>query len=205
MTDVVDLTYYSKRNTSAPSDTLVDAVVSLILEDGFSALSNQKISKRASVAIGTVQKHFPNNAVLLDALLNVCREKFLKSLEDDTVSEGSSKDRVSMLVSLVWRHYQSDYYLAFIDVLLATRSQRTAAKLFEQNSRNAQVYHQRVRQIFPECQLDDRALTEALNDAHFLMNGLTVALIADPEIRNTGGYLRRATQALHEALLANSD
>ncbi len=60
-----DLPFTQKFSSGA--SLIADAVISVIAEQGFDAISVRKVADRAQVAPGTVQYHFPNKEALLRA------------------------------------------------------------------------------------------------------------------------------------------
>ena len=86
---------------------------------------------------------------------------------------------------------------------MATRSQREIVSLADLTQQQAIEQRQRIREIFPECKLDDRALSEVLTSTHVFLTGLTVETILEPKLVNIGGYLRRCTRAM-TMMLKNS-
>lgn len=171
-------------------------MVELITAEGYTAATTRRIAEWAGVSHGAVQYHFGSKAKLFEALLQRSHERFVSLVDNEALLKGDLEERVGMFVALSWRHYQDKLYLAAIEILMVTRSHREVVSLVELTEQQAVEHRKRMREIFPECELDDRALTEALISNHIFLTGLTVETILEPRLGNIGGYLRRATQAM---------
>ena len=194
--NVVSIKQAAKVTGSCVREAIIDALVEVITEEGFVAATNRRIAERAKVSVGTVQYHFSTKAHLFEIVLQRCHQEFLLLVADDALLSGKLESRVNLFVVMSWRHYQSKLYLATIEILMATRSQREIVSLVELTEHQAVEQRRRIRQIFPECQLDDRALSEVLTSTHVFLTGLTVETLLKPKLVNIGGYLRRCTRAM---------
>ena len=65
--------------TEAPQ-RLLDAVVSVLVEEGFEGVSVRKVAARAGVSIGAVQHHFPTKDGMLSAAMNRASAEFERRL-----------------------------------------------------------------------------------------------------------------------------
>ena len=61
--------------TEAPQ-RLLDAVVSVLVDEGFEGVSVRKVAARAGVSIGAVQHHFPTKDVMLTAAMDRASAEF---------------------------------------------------------------------------------------------------------------------------------
>ncbi|ARN75814.1 TetR/AcrR family transcriptional regulator [Oceanicoccus sagamiensis] len=194
--NVVSIKKAVKADTGSAREKIIDALVALITEQGFVAATNRRVAEWAEVSQSTVQYHFSTKARMFEAVLQRCHAEFLQLVDNDALLSGRLEARANLFVVLSWRHYQSALYLATIEILMATRSQREIVTLTQLTDHQAVEQRQRIREIFPECQLDDRALAEVLTSTHVFLTGLTVETILEPKLVNIGGYLRRCTRAM---------
>jgi len=85
---------------------IVDAIVSLHAEKGVLATSVEDIARRADVALGTVQRHFPS----LDDMIRACGPRIVeiaKPPSPEIVSERHSlPERVKILVEELFAFYE---------------------------------------------------------------------------------------------------
>ena len=193
MSNVVQLT--TKKKTAKPDDSrekIINAFVEIVARENFSVATNKRIADKAGVSLGTVQYHFSTKSKMLEAVLELAHADYLQLIDNNTLLTGSYDDRVMLFVSLSWRHYQSDMYLATLEILMVTRGQRELVSLVNLTEAQAAKQRNRIREIFPECKLDDRQLKEALNTLNSFLTGLTVQTILVPSLVNIGGYIRRA-------------
>ncbi len=194
--NVVSINKAVKPAVTSVREKIIDALVELITEEGFVAATNRRVAEWAGVSQSTVQYHFNTKARLFESVLQRSHEEFLLLVDNDALLLGKLEDRANLFVVLSWRHYQSPLYLAAIEILMATRSQREIVSLTELTEHQAAEQRQRIREIFPECDLNDRALSEVLTSTHVFLTGLSVETILEPKLVNIGGYLRRATRAM---------
>lgn len=72
---------------SAARDRLLDAVVELMLADGFEGVSVRRVATAAGVSIGAVQHHFPTKAAMLAAAMDRVSEEFTARLQCNAEDE----------------------------------------------------------------------------------------------------------------------
>ena len=191
--NVVQLTTKKKNdNVDETHKKIINAFIEIITREDFSAATNKRIADKAGVSVGKVQYHFSTKSKMLEAVLERCNTEYLQLIENKTLLTGSYDDRVMLFVSLAWRHYQSDIYLATLEILMVTRGQRELAAMLTMSESQAVMQRQRIREIFPECQLDDRELREAIITLNSYLAGLCVHTVLVPSLVNIGGYIRRA-------------
>lgn len=196
MSSIVPLNTVSKfRDAKAIKLKIVMAVVELVTEGGFDTASQQRIADRAGVPLGSVQ-NFDNRTQMLDAVFLYGHESYLSLVDHKELLEGTLRDRVQLYVTLSWQHYQSDLYLAVLEILLATRSRRDASTYLRLAPELGEHHRAQVRKIFPECQLDDRSLMEVMRSTHLYLTGLTIDKLLEPDLSNLGGYLHRVVQSM---------
>ena len=197
---IVSIKQAVKINPVSTREKIIDALIELINEQGFVAATNRRVAEWAEVSHSTVQYHFSTKARLFEAVLQRCHKEFLKLVDDEALFTGKLEDRASLFVVLCWRHYQSQLYLATVEILMVTRSQQVIASLVDLTEHQATEQRQRLRQIFPECELDDRGLSEVFTYTHVFLTGLSIEGIREPGMVNIGGYLRRLSGAITKML-----
>ncbi|SDT19611.1 TetR/AcrR family transcriptional regulator [Microlunatus soli] len=69
------------ESTAAPRDRLLDAVVELMLADGFEGVSVRRVATAAGVSIGAVQHHFPTKSAMLAAAMDRVSDQFTARLQ----------------------------------------------------------------------------------------------------------------------------
>lgn len=185
-------------------NTIVLALVELVSEQGFAALTTQRIAQRAGVPLSLAEKYIGTKARLLELILQHCNDEYLVLMDHEALRDGSLEDRVTLLVNLSWCHCKTDLFLARIEMLMASRSHREASSLKAMSKQQAAAMRPRFRAIFPECRLDDRMLMESLVLMHSSLIGLVVQTLIEPKLVNIGGYLRRISRAMLAMLEAKN-
>lgn len=176
--------------TKLTRQKIIDAVVSLLKEGGISAATSSRIAQRAGITWGAAQHHFGSKEEILAAVLELSHEEFIEAMADDSLRKGSLADRVDCFIDRMWRHYQSDVYMAALEILLATRGfqENTPSLLAERQTRG---HLKTQREIFFDSRLDDKRLLEALVFVHCFMTGLTIERMFENKVPSVNRHLQR--------------
>jgi len=101
---------------------VIEAVISLVAEEGFARATASRIAKRAGVTWGAVQHHFGAKADILESVLDESLEHFERHMEG-LVTEGRSlEQRISDFIDRSWEHYRSPHYRAVLEIILNSRA-----------------------------------------------------------------------------------
>lgn len=167
--------------TEAPQ-RLLDAVVSVLVEEGFEGVSVRKVAARAGVSIGAVQHHFPTKDVMLSAAMARASAEFEQRLTARIPPDGTAEQALRAvadellalgperrMASVIWLAQ-----LARASVHEPTR--RTHAREWQEVEDLLSGLLQASRPaVGPERSRDDAAHLLALLD------GLAVAALAEPD------------------------
>lgn len=115
---------HQAMKAKATRERILNAVVTLINESGYSSASSTAIAKKASITWGAVQHHFGNKEDILLAVLEMARDVYIQSLRSAELKQGSLEERIDHFVDTVWEHYKSDLYFAFSEIVMATRGKK---------------------------------------------------------------------------------
>ena len=171
-------------------DALVNATISLIREGGFAAASSSKIAERAGITWGAAQHHFGTKEDILAAILALAYDKFVTTMAAPSVRTGTLEERVSKFVDRMWMHYQTDFYLVSLEILLATRADpKHPARAWEE--RHGTVHLRVVREIFFDSKLGPAKIQEILTFVHFCLTGISIVGALEAEVKNVGRHLQR--------------
>jgi AcrR family transcriptional regulator len=176
---------------------LLDATLTIILEQGLSAATAQGIARRAGVTWGAAQHHFGSKASIFEAILASAYARYIDAMGEPALRRGSRTERTRGFVARLWSHYQSDYYRVSLEILRSTRRHRPLA--WEQ--RQGRVHLRVVREIFCDSQLSDARLREALTFTHCCLTGLAIERIFESRVQHIERHLGRIARAL-ESMLA---
>lgn len=179
------------RKTRITREKILNAVVSLIKEGGFGAASSSQIARRAGVTWGAVQHHFGSKEDILEAVLALSHEQFTASMAGADLHHGSLSDRVGLFIDTMWEHYQSELYLAALEILLALRGQRDTTSALQLTEAQARTHLATMHEIFADADVADEQLLEGLVFAHCFLTGLTLERLLDPTMRHVHKHLKR--------------
>lgn len=180
-------------------ERIINAVIELITQGGFGAASSSQIARTAGVTWGAVQHHFGAKDDILVAVLERSHERFTELMQRDALARGTLADRVDLFVDLIWEHYQSDLYLAALEILLATRqsversSDSASASLIREQSRS---HLQTMRRIFSDLERSDEQHLEALVFTHTFLTGLTIERVFEHGRSDEDRHLSRIKTTL---------
>ena len=167
----------------ATRESILDSVITLIKESGFSAATSTAIARKAGITWGAVQHHFGNKDEILLAVLERAIDVYVQSTGSDEMKQGTLDQRVSLFVDQVWEHYKSDLYFAFTEIIMATRGQNQKFLLSEiQMNTQLEKHMDTMVHIFDEYQAPQQRIREGLLFAHRFMAGFAVDRILDPEM-----------------------
>jgi AcrR family transcriptional regulator len=179
-------------------DSLIQATIALIREGGFSAASSTRIAERAGITWGAAQHHFGTKEDILDAILALSYERWVMGMASPSLRNGSLEERVGKFIDRMWEHYQTDIYLAALEILLATRAERHKLRAWEE--RHGTTHLNVVREIFADCKISPARTREALTHVHFLMSGISIEGAFEQEVKSVGRHIERLKATLLLAL-----
>ena len=170
-------------------DNIINAVISLIKEKGFSAASSTQIAKRAGVTWGAVQYHFGGKEEILEEVLERSHMKFHRTLSAKPFTIGEPERRVAKYVDAAWHHYQGEEYMATMEILLATRGHGEASKDLSVSSRRGE--HLKLgRRIFHDSKVSDKVLQDVIYIVHCMLTGMLIEIALEPDSFSSKVYTR---------------
>ncbi|GJJ16663.1 TetR/AcrR family transcriptional regulator [Mycolicibacterium mageritense] len=87
---------------SEPYERMTDAVLAVLVADGFEGVSVRKVAAQADVSIGAVQHHFPTKDAMLAAAMDRASERFVARLGEQMRPNMPAAERLEALaVALV--------------------------------------------------------------------------------------------------------
>jgi len=176
---------------------IINAVVELINESGFSSASSTAIAKKAGITWGAVQHHFGNKEEILVAVMEMSRDVYFQSLTQSDIHDGTLEDRVSHFVDRVWEHYKSDLYFAFSEIVMATRGSDSKLPLRQIRVTNGLDEHlKRMVEIFEGYNVPQERLNEALRFTHRFLGGFALDRILEPGMPFEGIHIQRVKDQL---------
>ncbi|HCS26952.1 MAG TPA: hypothetical protein DIW43_05835 [Spongiibacteraceae bacterium] len=183
------------QKTLVAREKIINAVISLINDGGFGAASSSRIARKAGFTWGAVQHHFGSKEDILAAILDQSHQRFTELMSAEGFAGGSLKKRVDDFVDRMWQHYQSDLYVATLEILLAMRKnpvQSSDTQLQQQSSSHAHT----MQEWFSDSSLSDDELLEALIYTHTFLTGLMIEQVFEGEIQNEEAHLNRIKRSM---------
>jgi len=118
-------------------DRLINAVIGVIRQKGYAGLRARDVTAASGVTWGAAQHLFGDKNELLLQVATRVSDELVQRL--DTRNEASAADlreRVAMVVNLIWDVYSSQDYFAMVEIVRGTRSDaRFHEKLVESLAR----------------------------------------------------------------------
>ena len=182
---------------------LLDATVAVLVERGFANLTTAEVAQRAGVSKGAQLYHFPTKDDLVVAAL-----QRLFAMRDEAsrhIIACSPRDvhgRMSALIDKLWEAYKGDIFFAWLELVVASRTDRALRQGVQEASHQLGVDLARLwREAFPEIDADIAeftALSRMVNGQLASLSLFTLLGEARPTpdvdttlkmIKDFGGYL----------------
>ena len=178
------------QKTKIAREKIIGAAISLIRNGGFAAASSSKIAQQAGFTWGAAQHHFGSKEEILDAVLDLSHAEFTKTMSDKRLRTGTRSERVALFIELMWQHYQSDVYLAALEILLAARGVQESVESIV-TERQSRGHVKTLREIFHDGKLTDKQLLDALEFVHCFLTGLTIESVFETKTSNAKQFVGR--------------
>jgi AcrR family transcriptional regulator len=153
-------------NASSESDMrsrLVQAALQSIMDLGFyRGSSTNEIARRAGVTWGVIQHRFGSREALMLAVLEASTEDLEEVVAQAHIDGSTVRERLSQLIELLARHYDTPEYLAALQVILnLEHDPRTSEEVRETMSRAADLSTAHIHRLLKEA-LGDRPIPKYL-------------------------------------------
>ena len=186
-----------EQRRRATANKLIEATIEVINEQGYSGLKAAAITKKAGVTWGAVQHLFGEKENLLLTVAIRTYEELSMVLNADISADAPLEERVDSIVEATWRAYQSEAYLAMVEILRGSRGQ---AKFNKEIRKRQQTVNADVREtwlrIFADCDSAESVIDDARDLVTLTLSGLAsrrIFLRNEQDPRNLIRRLKRAT------------
>lgn len=196
--DAIEVRGKQVAKSRATRDRIVNAVIELIKEKGFSSASSTEIARRAGVTWGAVQHHFGGKEEILEEVLERSHRAFQQTLGDTSFVAGTPRERVGKYVDAAWAHYRGAEYMAALEILLATRGHGALARELSVG-RSREEHLALGRRIFHDSGASKRRLLEAIYVVHCMLTGMLIETVLEGSGFNARvytGHLKRMVEGL---------
>lgn len=178
---------------------LLDATITVLMEQGYARLTTVEVAKRAGVSQGAIFTHFDTKADLLCASVE---HLFPRLIQDYLTGLGglpSGRDRISAAIQMLWVVFQRPELQAAIELYVAARTDpelQTALAAMEGPHRDNLV--RVARELFPEAAShhEFEAVIELVIDA---VQGGAIARVARPDHPAIQRMLKVLTRFVHRS------
>ncbi len=187
--------------TKKTRESILNAVISLLREGGYSAATSGNIAKRAGVTWGAVQHHFGSKEEILYNVLQLSLEHLIEHLKQQDMRQGHLAERTDKFVDCLWLHYQSDISWAAIEIMLAMRSNpETADEVNKVTTEIAVNCLKNMKEIFIESPASDEDILHVLSYSHGLLIGLALQTAFIGERQDYNWHLKRIKNTVYNVL-----
>lgn len=97
-------------------ERVLASTVRLIREEGLSSASPMRITQHTGMSWGAVQHHFGSKEQLLKTIVLRSRDQFAAAVAGEDYAGLDLAARISLYVDSAWAHYQSDVFLASVEI-----------------------------------------------------------------------------------------
>lgn len=162
---------------AATRQTIVEATIDCLVEDGYAALTTRRVAERAGVAQSTVMHHFETReALLVDAVIQVALRLAEQALDGIDFAALRTPELREAVLDEAWIEFTSPQALAAAQLWAAVWNEpELAPVLRELEERLTGIIVNTAATLFPEL-ADDPRLPALLDAAVSLIRGLVLAI-----------------------------
>jgi AcrR family transcriptional regulator len=178
---------------------LLDATITVLVEQGYARLTTVEVAKRAGVSQGAIFTHFETKADLLCAAVE---HLFPRLIQDYLAGLGglpSGRDRISAAIQMLWIVFQRPELQAAIELYVAARTDaELQAALASMEGPHRENLVRVARELFPEAAShpEFEAVIELVIDA---VQGGAIARVARPDDPSIQRMLKVLTRFVHRS------
>jgi AcrR family transcriptional regulator len=162
---------------AATRQSIIDATIDCLVEDGYSALTTRRVAERAGIAQSTVMHHFETReALLVEAVIQVALRLADDALDRIDFASLRTPEHREAVLDEAWVEFTSPQALAAAQLWAAVWSEpELTPVLRELEERLTGIIVNIARTLFPELG-DDPRLIALLDAAVSLIRGLVLAI-----------------------------
>ena len=110
-----------QKRSKKTRDQIMNAVVELIIRDGFASVTTVHIATQAGISRGAMQHHFSSKNELLLAVVDNLSERILGPLPPQAVKGAPIENQVEIIVDRYWKSFSDDLFPAVTDIWMGSR------------------------------------------------------------------------------------
>jgi AcrR family transcriptional regulator len=192
-----------KERSSAMQTRLLEATLESLLAVGYAKTSTIEVAARAGVSRGAQLHHYPTKRDLVAASVGYLLEKRLEAFRAAFSKLPDGADRNVAAVDLLWEGTSSDAFYAWLELLVASRTEPALHETVVEIQKQFVVRVQATfREFFDPSGSADRPFDIAPVFSMALMQGLALERIVDredPRIRMCLAALRALASSMLRA------
>ncbi len=188
-------------------ERVLSSTVSLIRKEGLSSASPVRITQQTGMSWGAVQHHFGSKERLLRTIVLLSRDQFNEAAVAQDYTGLDLADRISLFVDSAWEHYQSDVFLASVEITFWHRNhgQAVAEDIAGDNGKTSSLTQAMVQVVFAGTQAQPDQLAEATEYMHCVLTGLAFQMILTGGTSPPARHLSHCKDAMTKIILGAAD
>lgn len=176
-------------------EKLISATVECMSEVGYFDTTTTLVAERAGLSRGALQYHFPKRQDLLVAVIDHVGQALVLSLKETSSGEGTVEDRLRNISTAYLRVFQSQTYLAQLQIWIGVRNDPHLQKKVENMVKQSAAEQDRLwKNAFSDLNIPSEVISD--------LRGLVISAIRGIALR-AGRRLAPATFPPEIALLCD--
>jgi AcrR family transcriptional regulator len=178
---------------------LLDATITMLVEQGYARLTTVDVAKRAGVSQGAIFTHFDTKADLLCAAVEHLFPRLIQDYLAGLSGLPSGRDRISSAIQMLWTVFQRPELQAAIELYVAARTDpELQAALASMEGPHRENLVRVARELFPEAAShpEFEAVIELVIDA---VQGGAIGRVARPDDPAIHRMLKVLTRFVHRS------
>lgn len=187
-------------------ERVITSTVGLIRKEGLPSASPHRITQHTGMSWGAVQHHFGSKEQLLKTIVLLSRDQFNEAASAHDYSGLGLDQRISVFVDSAWQHYQSDVFLASVEISFWHRNngQTLSDDIAGDDGRTNELTRAMVGKVFAGTGAQTDKLVEATVYMHCVLTGLAFQKILTGDRTPFLQHLAHCKDAMVKIVLGNA-
>jgi AcrR family transcriptional regulator len=192
------------RNTR---ERVLKSTASLICSEGLPAASPVRITRHTGLSWGAVQHHFGSKDELLKTIVLLSRDMFNDEVSTRDYSGLPLGERISAFVDAAWQHYQSEVFLASVEITFWYRNNGlwSGEDIASDDGRTGALAREMIVKVFAGTETDPDRLIEAMTHMHCVLTGLAFQKILTGDESGSATHLDYCKRAMAEIIAGGEE
>lgn len=165
---------------------LIDAAIQCLVEVGYGSTTLQRVTDVAEVSRGAFLHHFPTRAQLMIAVAEFAADEQTRVVREFVGDSFGDKDLYQAITAATWEAVRRPAAIAFLEILLGSRSDPEIGTEFAQVVRKLSATHEEnVWRVAESIGIQDKeAITTMVHLHQAAMRGLVVDYLFSGELES---------------------